>query len=115
MHACRSSRLARILISGFRLLVFSRMEPSIDWKALLLSQMKEMVGASRPTRRERIMDEAEIAREVAAISNPHERMLEWCKRTGRDTEWASHDRNSDAYKKGFNVAKTDYHRKKRSR
>jgi hypothetical protein len=105
----------RLLISGFRFTVLQKMEPSIDWRQLLLSQMKEQIGASRPTRRERIMDEHEIALEVSRIEDPHQRMLEWCKQTGRSYEWASAPRDSDEYKKGFATAKTDYHRKKRAK
>jgi hypothetical protein len=104
----------RILISGFRFMALGRLEPSINWRAMLLSQLKQMVGASKRTRKERIHDEGKIADEMRGKkwTSQHDKLVEYCKRTGRPLGWADSPRESDEYKKGFNAAKTDFSRKK---
>jgi hypothetical protein len=103
----------RLLISGFRFLALGKMEPAINWKHMLLDQLKQVVGAAKRTRAERIHDETEIAREIAAKKWPsqHDKLVEWCRRTGRSPGWADEPRDSDAYKRGLNCAKTDFTRK----
>jgi hypothetical protein len=103
----------RILISGFRFLALSKLEPSINWRNMLLSQLKEIVGASKRSRKERIYDEALIAGELAGKKWPSQeaKLVEWCKRTGRSVEWSTKPKDSEEYQKGFNSAKTDFKRK----
>jgi len=103
----------RILIAGFRYLALGRLEPSIKWQSMLLDQLKELVGSEKRTRKERIYDEAKIAKEIARKKwiSQHEKLVEWCKQTGRNLAWAEADRGSEEYLKGFRAAKTDYSRK----
>lgn len=37
----------RVLISGFWFLALSKLEPSINWRAMLTAQLEELVGASK--------------------------------------------------------------------
>jgi hypothetical protein len=103
----------RLLVSGFRFMNLAKMEMAIDWRAMLLSQMKQLVGAAKRTRKERIHDEVDIARRIAAKkwNSQHDKLVEWCRRTSRPLEWADTNRESDNYRKGFNAAKTDFQRK----
>lgn len=103
----------RILISGFRFLALSRLEHCIDWRAMLLAQMSQLVGASKRSRAERIHDEVKIAQDIAAKRWPsqHAKLVEWCRLTGRDGDWADCPRDSDEYARGFRAAKTDFGRK----
>lgn len=103
----------RILISGFRFMALSKMEPSIKWREMLLSQLKQLVGASKKTRAERIHDESKIACEISSQrwASQHDKLVEWCKQTGRSSAWADLPRDNAEYKKGFNAAKVDLTRK----
>lgn len=103
----------RLLISGFRFMALGKMEPSINWQEMLLSQMKQQVGAGKRRRSERIHDEKQAAQELTAKKWPTQKakLVEWCKMTGRDTTWADSPEESPEYKKGFNSAKTDLARK----
>jgi len=103
----------RILISGFRFLALSRLEPSINWRNMLLSQMKQLVGAAQRTRKERIHDEKQIAQEINGrrFASQHDKLVEFCKQTGRNMNWVNEPKNSDKYAKGFNAAKQDLKRK----
>jgi hypothetical protein len=106
----------RILDMGFRLMWNQRyVGPDMDWREMLTDQLKQVVGHGRRTRRDRVDEQAEIAREIfdRVYPSQHEKIVEWCLRTGRSTDWASQPRGSDAYQKGFGVSKADYHRKLR--
>ena len=102
----------RILFSGFNALIFSKLERSADWKSMILSQLKEEVKQHR-SRDDRMAEEKAIAAEISQTkwASQHDKILEWCKRTGRSMEWANYPKTSDEYKKGFLTAKTDYQRK----
>lgn len=103
----------RILIAGFRYLALGRLEPSIKWQSMLLDQLKELVGAEKRTRQERIHDEGKIAKSIAGKKFPsqHDKLVEWCKQTGRNLAWSEAARGSEEYLKGFRAAKTDFARK----
>lgn len=103
----------RILISGFRFMALGRMESSIDWRAMLLSQMKQQVGAKQRSRKDRIYDETAIAKEIAGKRWPSQvaKLTEYCKQTGQDVSWADADEKSETYRKGFNKAKTEFSRR----
>lgn len=104
----------RLLMSGFRFMSLGKMEAAINWRSMLLSQLSNEVGASaKPSRKERIFDERKTAQELSSQRWPsqHEKLVEWCKRTGRSLAWSEADRDSEEYKKGFQAAKTDFARK----
>ncbi len=103
----------RLLIHGFKFMVFQKMLPGNSWKEMLHSQLKQEVGASKRSRAQRIKDEQTIARDINSKKWPSQlaKLVEWCKQTGRGIEWADKPEDSPEFKKGFNSAKTDLSRK----
>lgn len=103
----------RILISGFRFLALSRFERSINWRDMLLSQLKQIVGANKKSRSERVADDAEIAKEIAGkkFNTQHDKLVAYCQALGTNTDWSLAPKKSPEYVKGFNAAKTDFTRK----
>jgi hypothetical protein len=103
----------RILISGFRFLAFGRMEHGVDWKAMLLSQLKQQVGAKQRTRKDRLQEETAIAKEIAGKrwGSQQDKLVAYYKAIGADAGWADADPKSDVYRKGFNKAKTEFSRR----
>ncbi|MCE9562982.1 MAG: hypothetical protein K8U57_13145 [Planctomycetes bacterium] len=105
----------RILISGFKLAVLQKMEPAINWRDMLLSEMKNEVGTgTKRKRKDRVADEIEIANQIARRRwpNQHEKLLEYSRLVGRPIDWAEAPRDSATYKKGLEAAKKDFSRKK---
>jgi hypothetical protein len=103
----------RILISGFRFMALSRIEPTINWKSMLLSQLKQLIGASQPISRDyRTYDHTQIAHELAGRKFPtqHDKLVEWCRRTERDLAWSVAPEGSADYTAGFNTAKSSFAR-----
>jgi hypothetical protein len=102
----------RMLISGFRFLALARLERT-NWKNMLHSQLKQEVGASKRSRSERLHDERKIALEIAKKkwAGQHEKLVEYCKQTGRNLEWADKSKDSKEYKSGLESAKKDFARK----
>jgi hypothetical protein len=102
----------RIQISGFRLICLVKLGEKVDWRAMLLAQMKELVGASKRTRADRTHDENKVADEISAVKfkSQHDKLVAYCKAIGKCDKWASLPKTSAEYVKGFRAAKEHFRR-----
>lgn len=105
----------RILLSGFRFMALSKLEPSISWRNMVLSQLKQVVGAGVRSRAERVHDEKKIAQQfgLKKFASEKEKLIAWCKEVDRNLEWSEAPVDSDVYRRGYDAAKMDLKRKKK--
>ena len=97
----------RLVITGFRYMALSLMEGT-DWRAMLLSDMNEQVYAKQ-SRADRIKDEKAIAQQINSKEwqTEKDKLVEWCRRTGRDLTGSQSPQDSPEYKKWHNAAQVD--------
>lgn len=103
----------RILISGFRFTALQKLEPSIDWRSMLMGQMAKEIRGGKSKRKDRIYDEKQLAADIEAKRYPNvaDKLAAWCKAVNRNLDWWNHPKTSKDYKKGYEAARKDLQRK----